>query len=362
MKKNSNKKASLHTTITNRPKKIIKLLTKETNYSICIPIDIIDSCKNLDQITDTLYQVARCCTIYNIAEIIILKTTNSETTDTENKNVSKEMLIASILQYFVTPPYLIKSVFKKKYLPYFKYAEKLPRLNALPFMRYLNMDNGRYREGLAVRMKHPNIGNSTAGKKKKYDQTKYIQVGKNELLELKTQLVPINVRVTVDMIEKKVVSPQEAYGDFVGLKNTYGYYVRVASRFSDLFLNKNSPNYTQTVWCNSGDFYFDEHSKKYLKIQTKIPQFNGVVVQEEEEEDKEQQDGIPSSHLLVVFGKWTSLMKSFERVKNEFEGCDGVYQFFDGELALPVITPLGNLRIEDATMIALTILSGGNRI
>lgn len=373
-----------------RAKKVVKVSTKTVNHSICIPTTVLDSCKNLEQITYTLYQIARSACIYNVAEIVILKAeseTNKGESDRKNdkkrgakikfddgnntnnasteyledsekedgkKRLSKPMLMASLLQFFITPPYLVNSVFKKDYMKYFTYAKQLPRIPSLPFMRFYQDNNGRYREGLAIRMSKP----GERGKSKKsFDQTKYINIGKDKNLELKGQLVPINVRVTVDTIEQKVVSPEEAYGDFVGAKASFGYHVRVAKSFADLFTQSPFPQgYTQTVWINSGDFFFDETLKKNVKVQTQIPSIEKVIRPTEEEIELDPSKANPAN-LLAVFGKWDHVKKSFESCKEQFEGATGAFEFFDGELSLPGSTPQGQLRTEDACMIALTLLS-----
>ncbi|CDO95478.1 unnamed protein product [Kluyveromyces dobzhanskii CBS 2104] len=377
-----------------RAKKTVKVSSKTVNHSICIPTTVLDNCKNLEQITYTLYQIARSACIFNVSEIVILEVEseakkhgsqdtsgksqgvnikfdqedvandgkkNSQNGSKSNTNklddkkrLSKPMLMASLLQFFVTPPYLVNSVFKKDYMKYFTYAKQLPKISSLPFMRYYQENQGRYREGLAIRMSKP----GERGKSKKsFDQTKYINIGKGENLELKGQLVPINVRVTVDTVEQKVVSPEEAYGDFVGAKASFGYHVRVAKSFADLFTQSPFPQgYTQTVWINSGDFFFDKTLKKNVKVLTQIPAVEKVV-RRTEEEILADPSKANSANLLAVFGKWEHIKKSFESCKEQFEGASGAYQFFDGELSLPGTTPQGIIRTEDACTIALTLLS-----
>lgn len=377
-----------------RAKKVVKVSSKTVDYSICIPTTILDNCKNLEQITYAVYQVARSACLFNVAEIVILEAETDATpdqkkdrdqkkgskikfddsdlkeeqTETESENkgqgkghhqdksrLSKPMLIASLLQFFVTPPYLVNSVFKKQYMKYFKYAQQLPRISSLPFMRYYAENDGRYREGLAIRMSKP----GERGKSKKsFDQTKYINIGKGQNLELKGQLVPVNVRVTVDTVENKVVSPEEAYGDFVGAKASFGYHVRIAKSFADLFTKSPFPQgYTQTVWINSGDYYFDDKIKKNVKVQTKIPAIEKVVRPSPQEIEHEDPSKTGPANLLAVFGKWDTIKKSFVSCQDQFEGATGAFQFFDGELLLPGATPQGQIRTEDACMIALSLLS-----
>lgn len=356
----NNKKAANFTTKAPKKKlkKTIKICSKTINYSLCIPVSVIDNCKNLEQATHVVYQIAKSAVLFNVGEIVVLDLGRAEDVPKEPRHrfqMSPVLLVASLLQYFVTPPYLVKSVFKKEYQECFKVAAKLPRITALPFMRHLHEDNGRYREGLAVRMQRPAQGARPA-KKKAYDQTKYVNVGKGGALELRGQLVPANVRVTVDLIDRKVVSPAEAYGDFVGAQASYGFHVRVAKTFADIFTQSPAPNgYTQTVWVNSGDFYFDPTTKKSLKLETKIPRIGKILKPTPEEVASGEAEN--PAHLLVVLGKWDHLKKSFTRSREMFAGCEGAHQFFDGQLELPGSAPEANIGIHDSCMIAMTMLA-----
>lgn len=86
-------------------------------YSICIPTTVIDNCNNLEQVTFTAYQIARTAVLFNVQEIIVLD--QSKDKKHEKKSRSKEtisdcLLLATLLQYFVTPPNLLDTTFKKK--------------------------------------------------------------------------------------------------------------------------------------------------------------------------------------------------------------------------------------------------------
>lgn len=353
-KKISKKVKTAHTLV--KPKKTLKVQSKTLNHSICIPTTVLKHCENIDQITHVIYQIAKAATIFNVGEIIILDLGNrkdAQTKDNDTKRLSDAILIASLLQYFVTPPYLVKSVFKKQYIKYFTAASKLPRLAALPFMRYYKENEGRYREGLAVRMENPNDKST-----KEFKQTKYINIGKPELLALKAQLVPTNVRVTVDIIEKKVVSPVEAYGDFVGAKSSFGYHVRIAKSFGSVFTECSFPSgYSQCIWVNSGDYFYDETLKKYNKVETKVPRITKIIQPSKEQNDDDSNTkNIEPANLLIVLGKWENIKKSFNESKDQFEGCDGAYQFFDGQIEMPGVSPQGNVTIEDSCMISLSVI------
>ncbi|QLL30210.1 hypothetical protein HG536_0A00270 [Torulaspora globosa] len=333
-------------------KKTIKVLSKTVNYSLCIPTTILANCRNLEQITSAVYQVAKAATIFNVGEIVILDLGQKGNRETKHQNsLSDAMLIASLLQYFVTPPYLVNTVFKKQYRRYFKEASKLPRLSSLPFMRHLGQDRGRYREGLAIRMSKPGSG-STAKKGKEFKQTKYISIGKAEPLELKAQLVPVNVRVTVDTVEHRVVSPQEAYGDFVGAQASYGYHVRVAKSFGSVFTECALPNgYSQAIWANSGDYYYSDQLTKHRKVETKLPYVARIVRPDDD------RASAPPANVLLVCGRWDHINASFQQSKHQFDGCDGAHQFFDGQLRLPGSAPQGLVPIQDCCMISLALVA-----
>ncbi|CCE61638.1 hypothetical protein TPHA_0A05640 [Tetrapisispora phaffii CBS 4417] len=355
-----------------KPTKSLKVSSKNLNYSICIPTSITDDCKNLEQTTNVIYHIAKTATIFNVGEVIILdlgKETPIEVTEDikgtkgeTKKRLSRPMLIATLLQYFVTPPYLVNTVFKKDYHKYFKYACKLPRLSVLPFMRYYEEDKGRFREGLAVRMSKPeatNSNQSNSKKAKEFKQTKYINIGKSECLELKSQLVPVNVRVTVDTVEKRVVAPQEAYGDYVGAQSSFGYHVRVCKKFGSVFTESAFPEgYSQAIWCNSGDYYYNEKLKKNDSIENELPRIQSIVKSEKKtSENGDETPAAQMSNLLVLYGKWKHILESFEASKEMFEGCSGPHEFFDGQLELPGAAPRGMIPISDCCTISLTLLS-----
>ncbi|AEY98475.1 FAGL342Cp [Eremothecium gossypii FDAG1] len=362
-----------------RPKKVLKVSSKTLNYTLCIPTSILDNCANLEQVTHALYQIAKAATLFNVGEIVVLDLGTdtdaaaphlaaseleprkrkikfedvTEKTETSNKKsasrLSGAMLIATLLQYFVTPRYLVSSVFKKKYSSYFNCAAKLPRLSALPFMRHLQTDQGRYREGLSVNMAKP------AAAKKPSTRTKYINIGKDTMLELRSQQVPVNVRVTVDTVNKNVVSPAEAYGDYSGANAAYGYSVRVARTFADIFLGAGfAGGYTQSLWVNSADFFFDPAAQSSVRLDSKIPHVQKIIKPSLEE--LHEQLSVQPANLLLVFGKWKHLSDKFQQTKDQFDGASGAHDLFDGRLDLPG-APEGYICIEDSCMVALATLA-----
>lgn len=307
-------------------KKVEKPLSPTRHYSVCIPTTLVSDCRNLSQITHKVYQVAKFASLFNVSEVVILED-NSQASATKKK-ISTAKLILALLQYFVTPPYLRNTVFKENFKPYLAVASKLPRLSTLPFTRYEKQDHGRYREGLTVKMQKPTLARKRTGKE--FKQTKYINIGKPEALALQSQLVPINARVTIDTITRKIVSPQEAYGDFTGMDSQYGYHTRIASSFTDLFMKGPlKEGYTQSI---------------YVPLTTKdthIPALTSLPATG------------TSPNILLVLSAWDTLLRAFELDKDQFVECQGPQEFFDAQLPCPVATS----DLTDTIPMVLTTLS-----
>lgn len=354
-------------------KKATKTPTKtmsDSSVSLCIPSTIIaeSNTRNLEQITNTAYQIAKAATIYNVSEIVILDVPSKSererreeqvslqavqlpgelgnkkikfggeadikaTTSTEpvvneqqSKDADNALLFATLLQYFVTPDYLVKSVFKtNKFAKKLLHAEKLPKLSTLPFMN--NNSVGRdFKEGLTVAKHTPKVQKkkSKVSAMKKLKVTKYVNVGEAAPLVLTGSEVPVGVRVTVDIKNKQVVSPQVAYG-VTGCKSSFGYFVRLAKSFSAVFTELAYPEgYSESLFVQAED-YFGNATPLSLK----------------------QTDRASTGQVLLIVSKIGDIAYSFQA--DSIEGVDNVTDMFDGEIRVPA-----GLRIEDAAMIGLT--------
>lgn len=335
---------------------------QQIQYSLCVPTSVISrsNARNLQQATAVLYQIAKAASIYNVSEIVVMdtlreveepvrleaaKSDNSKkikfddidegTKDASAKDktdqVSEDaMIIATILQYFVTPPYLNKTIFKKQFHKNFIYAKNFPKLTTLPFMS--DDVSSVYREGLTVTMGKISKPLHKSKKHQPLKNTKFVNIGHDNYLELQGQQVPVNVRVTVNTETKKVVSPIEAYKEQVGAKSSYGYHVRIAKTFSSVFTESSFPEgYTKSLWVNSGDYF--HHTK--TKLPAHKPELTG----------KEQ-------NILLIVSKWTDIEESFKNDAKNLEGVSKAQEFFDGQVSIPSGT-----RIEDGALIALTKLS-----
>ncbi|EGW35406.1 uncharacterized protein SPAPADRAFT_58623 [Spathaspora passalidarum NRRL Y-27907] len=355
----------------------------ETSISICIPTSVISqkNAYNLQQITTIVYQIAKACTIYNVSEIVVLDVPEKKEEEPEptvevvsgdkggkklkfnfdddlSKDVpakkeiqeettedDKAILLASLLQFFITPPYLVKTMFSpalnpnfKSILAKFKYAFKLPKITTLPFMNN-NQTYKDFKEGIIIPKETPKVRRKTSVKKvkaaNKVTVSKYVNIGEAQALELNIKReIPINSRVTVDLKNKTIVSPLQAYG-IVGHKAAFGYHVRVVKQFSKLFTECPIPEgYSSSVYVNC-DVYFGSNEK--ISDLTNLPQL--------------EVNSADKNNVLVVVGNYKYLQTSFEDDKTNLEGVESVSQMFDGKLTIPT-----GVKIEDAVLISLAKL------
>ncbi|RLV96363.1 putative methyltransferase [Spathaspora sp. JA1] len=357
----------------------------ETSVSICIPTSVISSknAYNLQQITTIVYQIAKSCTIYNISEIVILDvpekkpeqvnntvevisgdkggkklkfnfddeipqpdSTKKEDVVTEEEDNDRAMLLASLLQFFITPPYLVKTMFSptlnpnfKNILTKFKYAFKLPKITTLPFMNNNEIYKG-FKEGIIIPRETPKVHRKNASKKvkavNKVTVSKYVNIGESQALELKIQReIPVNSRVTIDLKNKTIVSPLQAYG-IQGHKAAFGYHVRIIKQFNKLFTECPIPQgYSSSVYVNSDDYFGS--NEKISDLTNDIPQFENSTEKK--------------NNVLLVVGNYRDLQTSFEHDKANLQGVESVGQMFDGKLTIPA-----GVRIEDAILISLSKL------
>ncbi|ODV78398.1 DUF171-domain-containing protein [Suhomyces tanzawaensis NRRL Y-17324] len=356
-----------------RPTKKPTKTPSKVLVSICIPSTVISSknAYNLEQITNIAYQIAKAATIYNVTEIVILDVpdqqeidekvvqmagskggkkmkfnfsdediVNEETPDIETKEKKESddaYLLASLLQFFVTPPYLVKSIFppelkiNKNILKKLHYAYKLPKMTTLPFMGNNDVFK-HFKEGMTIARETPKVMNKKTKVKaaKKISVTKFVNIGEAEPLELNIKReVPVNSRVTVDIKNKTIVSPAEAYG-VVGNKSSFGYYIRMCKRFSQIFTESSVPEgYSSSVYVNCDDYHL---SNKKIGDFSEIRPISKV-----------------EGNVLLVLGNFKDLQNSFEQDKSNLEGVDSVGQMFDGSMEVPK-----GVRAEDGLLVALT--------
>lgn len=342
--------------------------------TLCVPSSVISesNARNLEQITSIAYQIARAATTFGVAEIVVLNipdveyiaakkerhATKSMVTSSGGANIkisfsdadgdvdaeynktgeqsriddklklrndNNGLLLSTLLQYFVTPPYLVKDLFKDSdYRQKFKYAKKLPKLSTLPFMND-DTKSGEFKEGLSVPKHSPRVlkrkGRTSA--LKKLQVTKFVNVGQSSPITLKGAEIPVHVRVTIDIKNLKIVSPQMAYGQ-AGLKASFGYFVRYAKSLSSVFTELPlSDGYSESLLIRANEFFAVEEI-----------QLHSVC-------------GPRTGQVLLVAAGLRDLKKAFE--DEAIAGVEQVTDMFDGQIEVPK-----RLRIEDAVMIGLT--------
>ncbi|ANZ76373.1 BA75_03971T0 [Komagataella pastoris] len=359
-------------------------------YSLCISNTLVKNCVkyNIEQITHICYQIARAASLYNVVELVVMDTEDeAESGDKTNPGEFKEvgpkgqkkikfdeilepkgtssveesqhkppvyspecMIILVLLQFFVTPPYLVKSIFTKEQQKYLKYAKKLPMIPTLPFMQNGEV-HATYKEGLSVPQYsstiHVKRWKTPDGKIKKRKRgsnnlkTRFVNIGRDTLFELeKGQEVPMNVRVTVDLKNKTVVSPLDAYG-ITGLKSSFGYSVRAVKEFHQIYTESGNPDgYSRSCFVEAGDFFVNQSHTQDHNME-KLP----IIDNSEEFKDGQE-------HLLVVITRWKELQEFFKadnsEMLKEIETCESM---FDNRLEI-----INGTKVEDAVLIALAKL------
>lgn len=331
--------------------------------AICIPASSISRSRSvsLEHDTHVAYQIAKACSTYNVSEIVVFdnlkqakpmatsavveelrefgnkKTVfeevgqsdptplNGPASSTSDSPSSEALLLASLLQVFVTPPYLMKPLFRhSKFKKKLAYAMRLPTISTLPFMRN-EKSRSNFKEGLTVSKQTPKIVKK--GKKvsslRKLKSTPYVNVGDDKLLKLNGPQLPTNVRVTVDMKNMVVVSPQDAYGSS-GASSSYGFQVRYVDNFKSLFTELSfEEGYSESIYIDA-DTFFGDSTRTSLG------------------EKKE----VGAGPVMMMLGNYKDYQRCFESQK--IEGISEVSELFDGQIMIPA-----SVRVEDAVCIAL---------
>ncbi|KAI5965672.1 uncharacterized protein KGF55_001034 [Candida pseudojiufengensis] len=382
------RKAEYKTSETEKPTKKPTKSKNHASISICIPSTVISNknAYNLEQKTFIVYQIAKACLIYNVSEIIVINVPedrkseekeeikeevkignkvvfNENISNNESKSKSEQddddaqgdgLLLASLLQFFITPPYLIKTMFSstlnKKFkfiLNKFKYAFKLPKITTLPFMSNNSVFKD-FKEGIIIPRETPKIKNKKGIKIKsphKIKVSKYVNIGESKPLKLNIEReIPIYSRVTVDLKNQTIINPEKAYG-LTGYKSSFGYYVRLinSNQFNKVFTG--SPiesGYSKTIFVNCDDYFNKVDNSGILENLKSI----------EEDTDLKKDENV-----LLILGNYNTIQDSFNKDDEKstiFSGIDSVLQLFDFKLNIPQ-----GCKIEDSIMISLTKLLNG---
>ena len=309
----------------------------ERTVSLCVPVAVV--CRhnrNLDQLTHAAYEIARSACMFKVSEVILLG---------EGKEDRNSLTLGSLLQFFITPRYLVQETFAKAFasgqLPrnMFNKAKTLPLVPTL--MEYLQPGVNKtcqYREGISINknvLKHrrKNESGKVCKVSKAHKTTRFVQVGAGEVLELagETEGLPLNVRVTVDMAQKKVVGVQEAWGPYSG------YVVRLAGTMVDVFTEVNTAlvgedGYDMSLVARTSDFFAGTKtakSKSKSKAEAQMPL----------REVSKEVAGRKNHILVVVTGPGE------EKGEDEEAG-----EIFDGAIRVPE-----GSRVEEGVVIALSV-------
>lgn len=192
----------------------------DMTVSICIDaVQIVKDYKNLRLLTEALYMVARHACDMGVVELIVL---DEET----NKGSLNGLRVGALLQYFVTPQYLVKETFKTAFSKgldkkIFNEAKKYPVIKSIKtYMKPWSDKDCVYREGISIVRKirrekkaSGKVKKSTAREK----STEWVNVGLPKVVELvDNERVPFGVRVTVEIVDRekytgKIVSAKDAW-------------------------------------------------------------------------------------------------------------------------------------------------------
>ncbi|KAF5092700.1 hypothetical protein D0Z00_004453, partial [Geotrichum galactomycetum] len=237
----------------------------------------------------------------------------NKTSAVEEKKSSTDRLV-DLLNYFVTPPTLRKTLFKD--LKPFDAAKKLPKL--------IDFSSSKYTVGFGA--SSGKIEKKSSSKKKDSNKTKLVNIGLKEALELSKDKVQINSRVVIDPVSKKVVtsSDDEEAGRLLG------YTVSVVNDLNEILANKKSSK----LWVPCTEFLASKSTAEVTDAA-----FQNIETVADPASLKE--------NVLLVFGKWKEIIFSVEEQSEN----KSVEELFDGR-----VRSIKDARVEDAILIALSKL------
>lgn len=308
-------------------------MSDERTVSVCIRVaDVCRHNRNMDQLTHAAYEIARSACMFKVGELVLLG---------DGKEDRNSIVLGSLLQFFITPRYLVKETFAKAFesgqLPknVFNKAKTLPPVpTLLEYLRPGVNEACHYREGITINknvLKHrrKNARGKVCKVPKAAKTTRYVQVGTQEVVEVRgDEGLPLNVRVTVDMDTKQVVGVKEAWGRYSG------YVVRVAGGLVDVFTEVDTSlvgadGYDMSVVVRTGDFFGKRKSKSKSKSAKRL-----LEVSREQLVQKEHV-------LVVVTGRSCEESDAGDEEEEE--------ELFDGEIRVP-----DGSRVEEGVVIALS--------
>lgn len=277
-------------------------IDKVKTLSIAIPSSIIDNAQSKELRSYLVGQIARTCAIFRVDEIIIYH-------DSLNKGTIKDKLRFCLtnLQYLETPQYLRKTLF-----PFSEDLSNAGLMNPLDISHHLRtIEFCQYREGIVL------------NRPVKDGKGSWLDIGLKKYCFVETSL-PEKTRVTVrlDSEAKDIHDQSELYVKNGNTTRSYkgtlvsslepksnglywGYIVRVADTFEDIFLNStfNSEKYdliigTSDKGKNSEQIKFKSY-KHALIVFGGIQGLEGVV-------DNEEKSHIKSTDIESMFDHYVN--------------------------------------------------------
>lgn len=299
-------------------------------------------------------------------------------TNDDDAELSDQDKLVGLLEYFVTPSYLRKSLFGDRTHFFDSIAKKLPKL---PGLDLLNHENSRYFIGLSVnrkvrKSKTRTITSSNGRKRKRKTKvtgsaeendpglTGYVNIGEKKVLKLAGKVkVPVHSIVVIDKETKAVVSPEDAFGNDKKLEQLqkkgietsdthwttvgFGYKVRKVENFGQVFTEcPYSGGYRYTAFAPCAEF---------LEQQNKATGANEIALIEEETFlikgiTTTPGDDVP---VLLITGKWKELEQAVLADSVNFAGLEKAQMLFDGRIRMG-----RGARVEDAVLIAMSKIEG----
>ncbi|XP_031620847.1 putative methyltransferase C9orf114 [Contarinia nasturtii] len=257
-----------------------KLTPAVSTLSIAVPGSILENAQSEELRTYLAGQIARAACIFKVDEIIVFddlgednakrsKTSDTWQEDGETKNIRHCCLqLARILQYLECPQYL-----RKFFFPLHKDLKYTGLLNPLDAPHHLRQQSEFiYREGVV------------SGKPPKQSKGSYINIGLlNDCLVDKILTPGLRVTIKLELnqdlkskkIRGKIVSPLQPRLE-TGVY--WGYTVRIAKSFSDIFTKSQYENgYDLTIGTSDKGTNIHSLTEKSLKFNHALIVYGGVL-------------------------------------------------------------------------------------
>ena len=293
---------------------------RDFTLSVAVPGSIVANAQSRELRTYLAGQVGRALALFNVDEVVVYDDRSINEVDSKSAPYGDaNTFLARILQYLETPAYLRKDLF-----PIHEDLKLAGLLNPLDAPHHLKASDSRpYREGIVV---------NAAGK----NGTFLVNCGQRNYVQIDKKL-KVGVRVTVELDDGgksgKAVAPsipREKLGVY------WGYTVRLAQSFQDIFVKSPHPNgYDCAIGISENGQ--DVHDPPVL-----------ASVQSAHRNRK---------HALVVFGGMNGLESAVEADEQLQVPKEKTAQIFDHYLNCCPRKGSRTMRTEEDMLLALSILA-----